>query len=396
MVLRARLSSLLLGCALLSACGAEAPPSGAVLAETHAPAATAPPTGPSRPTADPCSVAVTQLGAFTKSMAEDLVAIRSLVRAKRFDVAQTVAASRQVATVLTTSVGLEDTLRGCQATAPFAPRVEALRASAETTLDKARSALITDARIQRAAGVSLVSLLREVRSLAKAAATVAADLRLTSEVGQTSDGADEPIGSLPPLPPPTLEPTPRPTPKPTPLPKAIAMKPSFFGSNVKISTYKVRGGTSGAISSSMLSKGPYSTWLHGRAAGLTRTHPAYRFHFSSDGFGSCRIVVEAKPAIKLTYTIVLPRWTPPAGISAATILWWNGDLRDIATHERVHVRIYRSAAKRLNAVLASSTCASAPRRLDAVWNDAQRQNCDFDMKEYGTSASLSLKKCLAQ
>ena len=115
-----------------------------------------------------------------------------------------------------------------------------------------------------------------------------------------------------------------------------------------------------------------------------------------NGYGGCRIVVTKIPAIVLRYTIVLPRWTAPSGIESTTITWWNSDLRDIATHERVHVGIYRTASKRLNSTLAASTCANAQRNLNAVWKKAQRQNCEFDMREYGSASGLSLSACIAR
>jgi predicted secreted Zn-dependent protease len=245
----------------------------------------------------------------------------------------------------------------------------------------------------------LFGLLPEVLALSGTAQDIAGGLALDLAVAQVDAGADEPLGSLAPLPTPTPRPTPRPTPKPTPAPKppkVATIAASFLGSGVKISTYRVTGTTPYDIYKSMTAKGPYSEWLDGRAAGLTKVSPSYRFVLSTDGYGRCRIVVTKTPAIVFRYTIVLPRWVKPSGTSASTILWWNADLRDIATHEKVHVDIYRSAAKRLNATLKASTCANAEHNLDAVWAKAVRQNCDFDMKEYGSASGLSLKACLAR
>ncbi len=194
------------------------------------------------------------------------------------------------------------------------------------------------------------------------------------------------------------QPTPGPTPKPTSIPKApkvTVIRPSFFGPGVSISTFRVRGDTPYEISRSINREGPYSRWLDGSAAGLTKMRAAYRWHVETDPYGGCRIVREAKPAIKLSYTIVLPRWKAPTGVSSGTIQWWNDDVRGIAKHERVHVEIYRDAQQRLNSTLASSTCANVKRRLDRVWNATQREQCEFDMREYGTEMGLSMKACLA-
>jgi len=51
--------------------------------------------------------------------------------------------------------------------------------------------------------------------------------------------------------------------------------------------------------------------------------------------------------------------------------------------------------ERLNSVLGSSTCANLESRLRKVWNAARRDNCEFDMREYGLEAGLSLSECLA-
>jgi hypothetical protein len=55
------------------------------------------------------------------------------------------------------------------------------------------------------------------------------------------------------------------------------------------------------------------------------------------------------------------------------------------------VDIYRDAVKRLNSVLASSTCGNVEARLDRVWTAVGRDQCEFDMREYGTDAGLSLR-----
>jgi hypothetical protein len=274
-------------------------------------------------------VAVTYLGSFTKLMAADLASLRSLAVSKAFNSVQTASVNQHVSAIFTAYLGLEDALHGCEPTVVLVQRVEALRAKATTTLDDLLYAMATDAKTQQDAAVSLFGLLPEVLALSEAGKKVGDNLGLDSQVAQVPEGAGEPIGKLAPLP--TLKPlpTPAPTPKPTPPPKALAMKASFFGSGVKISTYKVTGSTPSAISSSMSAKGPYSKWLKGRAEALTKMVPAYRFNSTSDYYGGCQIVIEEKPAISLSYTIVLPRWSPPSGTTADTIsvcrtsLWWR-------------------------------------------------------------------------
>jgi hypothetical protein len=55
----------------------------------------------------------------------------------------------------------------------------------------------------------------------------------------------------------------------------------------------------------------------------------------------------------------------------------------------------RAGQKDLNTALAKSTCANAQAHLDAVWTSINRQQCEFDMTEYGTELGLSLKRCIA-
>ena len=229
--------------------------------------------------------------------------------------------------------------------------------------------------------------------LNEAGYTIAINLALDLAVAHVSDGSFQPIGSLKPLPTPTPKPTPPPTPKP---PTVTTIAASFFGSGVKIATYRVTGATPNDIVKSINANGPYSKWLGGRATGLTTVTSTYRFVYSDNGYGGCQIVTTATPAIVLGYKVILPRWSPPSGVSAATILWWNGEVTGIATHEKVHVDTGRATAKRLNTALAASTCANADRNLQVVWDEETRQDCEFDMKEYGSAAGLSLKACLNQ
>ncbi len=389
-----RMASLALALALVAACaGPVAPPVTAPQpSAAPAPAAT-------RATANPCWGGLTYMEAFSQRLADDLAALRPLVTARAFDSAEAIAGIRRVSATLTAFKGLDERLRPCAVTADLAMRVQALVGTLAGKVSRALSAPVTDARAQRDASVALFGLLPEVLALSATAKDIADGLALDLEVAQVEAGADRPLGSLAPLPTPSPRPTPRPTPKPTATPKApkaATIPASFFGSGVKVSTYRVTGRTPYDISTSINAKGPYSAWLHGRAAGVTKVTPSYRFVLSSNAYGGCRIVVTKSPAIVLRYTIVLPRWIAPSGTSAATIQWWNADLRDIATHEKVHVGIYRSTVKRLNSTLATSTCANAQHNLDAVWAKAQRQNCEFDMKEYGSAAGLSLKACLAR
>lgn len=170
---------------------------------------------------------------------------------------------------------------------------------------------------------------------------------------------------------------------------------SFFGSSATVKRYRITGSDPVSIVRSISAHGPYSEWLGGRAEGSTAANPAYRFAGQSDGYGSCAIVTTASPAIVIGYVITLPSWKPGSGTRYDTVTWWNTRAREVAIHERRHVELFRAGQKKLNSTLASSTCADVSTRLNAVWRSIQRQQCEFDMAEYGSAAGLSLQRCVS-
>jgi hypothetical protein len=163
-------------------------------------------------------------------MADDLVSLRPLVVVARFDAGAAVTATRRVSATLTAYAGLERTLGACEATIELGQRVEKLRASASATLDQALSGLITDARSQRGAAVSLIKLMPEVLALSKAGKPVAQALGTGFEIAQVPAGAAQPIGSLPPLP--TASPTPKPAPTQRPGSTASVFETTGFAGYV--------------------------------------------------------------------------------------------------------------------------------------------------------------------
>jgi predicted secreted Zn-dependent protease len=202
-----------------------------------------------------------------------------------------------------------------------------------------------------------------------------------------------------PTPKPRRQPTPAPTARLTPRPESLPAIPeingSFFGPDVRVTTYTVSGATPIEIDKSMRKNGPYSDWLEGPATGLTKTETSQHIAFARDANGSCTVRSTGNPAVDLSWTIVMPRWSPPSGVSRQTVVWWVEQQAEIAVHERTHVNLYREAEKQLNAAAGSSTCANLEDRMLAVWADARRRNCEFDMKEYGYAVGLTLESCLA-
>jgi predicted secreted Zn-dependent protease len=170
----------------------------------------------------------------------------------------------------------------------------------------------------------------------------------------------------------------------------------FFGSGVRVTWYTITGDTPTELQASIERNGPYHRWLGGSAEAMTKPRIQPRFALRWDGAGGCRIVARANPAIRTTFTIILPRWRPPRSASPSTVRWWTDELLRAARHERTHVRITSAASRKANRVLASSTCTDWERRQKAVWRQARRDNCRFDMKEYGEASGLTMTACMSQ
>ena len=172
-----------------------------------------------------------------------------------------------------------------------------------------------------------------------------------------------------------------------------------------MTTYRVTGSTPEEIVRSINARGPSDRWLHGRAEAVTLAIPHDRVGFQQNG-ASCDVVATASPAIYFSFRITIPRWTPPAAAisatatstlsspSRATITWWTAEIRHVATHENHHVDLWRAAGVAMTKAVGTSSCTNLVNRLTKIAADTRRENCEFDMDEYGTALGLSLKDCL--
>jgi|GEM_PF-2229757 len=195
---------------------------------------------------------------------------------------------------------------------------------------------------------------------------------------------------------PTSKPDPRHTPRPTNVPSngIPSITGADFGPGVQVSWYSIMGDSPQTLQESILARGPSLAWLGGRAEAMTTPSVRYRFAKTPDGSGGCQIVAVASPAIAITFTVDLPRWAPPRASDPATVRWWSNELRTVVRHERTHVRLLLAATRKANKVLKTSTCGNWSRKLAAVWRETRRENCTFDMDEYGRASGLSLKACM--
>lgn len=330
---------------------------------------------------------------MTSQLADELVPLRLLVLDPAFDASETLAAVRRVSAVMTNYLDLQASLGSCPETEALASRIQRMTEDANAAMEDSLSGLITDAQTQRDAGARLVALLPEILAISDAATEAATGLGIEIAVADVPPDAVDPIENLPPLPTTAPEPTPQPTPKP-PARGAVAIAADFFGPKVTVDAYRIRGSTPLDILRSIDANGPYLKWINGTATGLTRTRIVPKLHFASIGFGTCQIVNDVNPPIQATFAVELPRWDPPKKATKATIKWWNREINGIATHEKTHVDIYRSAVRKMNDSVGSSTCQNLQKHLDTILADAEQQNCEFDISEYGEALGLTVSACL--
>jgi predicted secreted Zn-dependent protease len=209
----------------------------------------------------------------------------------------------------------------------------------------------------------------------------------------------------PPLP--TASPRPTPTPRPiapaTPPPEVAgpgslpAFGPGSFpaSASVTVSYYAVSGSTPQQIHASIEDNGPWSDWLGRNAQAHVQVSPSFNFAFRSDGFG-CGVVPTGGDFVTITYHVLLPSWTPPAGVSQRTVDWWIETIYGTVAHEGHHITLYESYLPQMNDAVRTGTCASVQDDLERLWFEVNRANCEFDLAEYGYAVGLTLESCLAQ
>ena len=368
---------------LVGACAPATPsPSAGPSSASTAPATTA------AATSSPCGAAIAHVSAFANRLGGQIAELRPLVTDPAFDSSATAAGIRGISGTLTAYTGLEDRLAACPPTAALAREVAAVRADARTSIDASTRVSIRDQITQRAVAAALFGLLPAVEDIAAGTRQAAIAAGVDTDVAVLPDGSAQPLGSLPPL----ATATPRPAVERPP--DLTAFGPEFFGRNTTVTTYRVTGRTPLDIVGSMLANGPRSDWLRERAEALTEAVPHIRVDLSGTG-SSCRIVTQANPAVYFSFTITLPRWEPPSGVSGATVTWWNAELRRAAVHENHHVDLWRAAGVKMTKAVAGATCSTLQSRLASIVKSTSRVNCEFDMEEYGEAAGLSIEDCLA-
>jgi predicted secreted Zn-dependent protease len=372
---------------VVAACQATVSPTGVPDAVVTGPSPSPAPVARPGQTANLCEQPLRELANASQLMADKLVSLREPLLASSYDGWRILGLARSANATLKLYALAIPGLDPCPEAAELAERLALVSSSARRQITIVLKEGTAAKPAPRQAMVGLFELLPEVVSISKDATALADRYSIQLTAATVPEGSMEPLGELAPLPKP--EATPRD-------PTTAGIEAEFFGPGVTLETFRVSGTTPFEISMSMNENGPYSEWTQSRVDGLTEARVSYRFQLASGASGSCFINATANPPILIRYTVTLPRWTSPSSASAATVEWWNSLVLEIATHERVHISIYRDAQRDLNQALGSSNCDNAESRLSAVWNDANREQCEFDMKEYGYALGLSLEDCVTQ
>jgi predicted secreted Zn-dependent protease len=329
---------------------------------------------------DGCTGALKHLAAFTARMAAELAAIRPLVVATRFDSVKTLAASRRVSATLTAYVGLEGDLRSCGPTVELASRVEALQSAAKTTLDQSLSASTRSLRVHRDAGVALFGLLTEVLALSEMATGVADSLGVDAAIATIAEGADEPVGSLPPLPTPTPRPTQTAVTTPRPPAAATVALPKL--------SVKIAGATSvkyfaisGSTPKQLIDSATLEARTHCGKHAAACVQPGWAVfdvvQQPDPRTGACMVT---QMVFKPSYTVWIPRWTGPSRVYPELVDWWREVLDHIAWHEGQHIRIQNGMLDQLTFTRMPS-CSEFQARFDSWMGSVNTAQDAFDAKE---------------
>ena len=166
--------------------------------------------------------------------------------------------------------------------------------------------------------------------------------------------------------------------------------------SVTVSYYAVSGFTASEIAHSMQRNGPFSEWLQRRVQAQVSVTPTYNFDFHGRTEGECTVELIGPSPVTLAYQVLLPSWSPPPNVASWTIDWWTQTITETVAHEAQHIELYEAKLSAMNAVVVTGTCASAAAELDRLWAEVTRENCAFDVAEYGVAMGRTVASCVGQ
>lgn len=175
---------------------------------------------------------------------------------------------------------------------------------------------------------------------------------------------------------------------------ALCATAANAGERVKVNTkfYSINGATGAQLYSSMVKRGPRHG-LTSRAIAQT----AYQVNWDAEvqplANGTCR-VVNAKPAISITYTYPKPAERLTAGVQRR----WSRFMAEVRKHEEIHGRIARQmvaeAVREIRGLKyaddgsCKKTRREMKRRADAVYAKYEAKQIAFDKAEHRDSGNI--------
>ncbi len=155
----------------------------------------------------------------------------------------------------------------------------------------------------------------------------------------------------------------------------------------RVEFFDVRGATAAQLRADLSRVGPVGeTGLRGD--GYTEYRIAWRFSMRP-GNDECRA---HDVQVDLDVRMLLPRWTPPRGVSARLVRTWDRFSKVLREHEDGHHRIAVAAAKevrrKLGGRVKAADCRTLEARMNKIANDVlqeyRRKQAEFDREtDYG-------------
>ncbi len=162
------------------------------------------------------------------------------------------------------------------------------------------------------------------------------------------------------------------SPNPSNLPRGVTV-------NTQQVYYDVEGDEAGAMYESMAARRPQRD--NGVAVATTEWQARIEWTPKQELPG-CRLDATW---VRLSFTVILPRWTPPLDVDAELVTRWNAFLLAVRSHESRHREITIAEAGDLAETLRalrSPSCAQLQQRVSFLrrkfLDDAERLNYEYD------------------
>jgi predicted secreted Zn-dependent protease len=127
------------------------------------------------------------------------------------------------------------------------------------------------------------------------------------------------------------------------------------------------------------------TQLHGGFEGATFGHLTWRPGNVSDGVcGATSGILQADDM-----RMMMPRWTPTAGVTPGAKQWWAHFIHKLARHEQGHVDVTLAAAASGTPEMRASTCATADITLNAINRRLETAQEQYDATHGGKGSTLA-------